>query len=234
MTNRAVLILGLVFLCGALLPSDTWAGKREGDKFGLRVGLWPQPSFEGTLGRLIVADDIGVDTFAVRITEPSSLSPFLEFYGLFHLKGPWWIEGSVGWSGRWNVQVRGVPSPPRDSIGLGEGWVVIIPIFAGLRARHTLGSRNTPHAVYGRAGLSLLFANESPSGTHAFTSRVYSPGSEGAPGFLFGAGGEFYFTRRFAITADANYRYSKFSYGPEADFDLSAIWFSVGIQLSTR
>ncbi|MCH8991315.1 MAG: NAD-glutamate dehydrogenase [Acidobacteria bacterium] len=62
MTNRALFVLGLVFLCGALLPSDTWAGKREGDKFGLRVGLWPQPSFEGPLGRLIVADDIGVDT----------------------------------------------------------------------------------------------------------------------------------------------------------------------------
>lgn len=217
-----------------LLPSDAGAAKRDGDKFGLRLGLWPQSSFEGTLGRLIITIDGQLDTLDVRINEPSFKAPFLEFYGLFHLKGPWWLEGSVGWSGRWNVEVRGDPPPPGESILLGEGWVVIIPLSAGLRARHTLGSRNTPHSIYGRALLSLIFANESPNLTHPSTSRVYSPGSEGAPGFLFGAGGEFYFTRQFAVTADASYRYVKFSYGPEADFDLSGVWFSVGIQLSTR
>lgn len=229
-----LLVLCLLSLCAAFLTSNAWAQKPGGDRFGLRIGVWPQPSFEGSLGQLIVSEEAELVTYDVRVSEPSFAAPFLEFYGLFHLKGAWWIEGSVGWSGRWDVQVRGVPAPPRDSILLGEGWVVVIPIFAGLRARHTLGSRSKPHTVYGRAGLSLIFANESPDVTSPLTDRVYSPGSEGAPGFLLGTGGEFYFSRRFALTADANYRYSKFSYGADADFDVSGIWVSLGVQLSTR
>jgi hypothetical protein len=227
----ALLILLGVIAGGSLAPDTAVARVRHGDRFGIRGGIWPQSEVLGTFGILVFP---GGDSLRTGIDEEARILPYVELYALFHLNGPWWAEGSLGWSGRNDVQVSGTGRD--EKILLGNGRVDFFPFFAGVRAVRPFGVGDRPHNVYVRGGGSVIFANESPDlvqGT-ILNSGIYNSGTEGAFGFLTGAGVEYYVEPTVAFVADISYRYAKFSYGREAKFDLSAFWFGAGITLKTR
>ncbi|HUU45740.1 MAG TPA: hypothetical protein VM118_08400 [Acidobacteriota bacterium] len=232
--RSGVILLALALICAGT-TTEVSARSRRGDRFGLRIGNWPQSSMSGNLGRLaITRDDGDLDTVVARFDEPSAIVPFLELYGLFHVKGMWSIEAAIGYSMRKNVEVTGHVENRQDSLGLGEGRIDFIPLFAGLRGEFPVGSGARNHNVYVRGGLSLIFASESPSLTHPGIDRVYSPGSEGAPGFVIGGGGEYYFASRYAVTYDMQFRHAWFTYARNAKFNQYGVWVSIGILVSTR
>ena len=228
----AITIL-LCLIAGASLAPDTaMARTRQGDRFGIRGGIWPQSDIIGTFGtRRIYPSG---DSLSIRIDEASRVLPYVEIFGLFHVRGLLWGEGSLGWSGRNDVQVGGFGRG--DAILLGDGRVDFFPLFVGARLARPFGGQDLPHNVYARGGASLVFANESPELVQDSVLKydIYNPGTEGAFGFLLGTGGEYYLNSTIALTADVSYRYTKFSYNRRAKFDLSAIWLGAGITLKTR
>ncbi len=211
------------------------AQSHQRDRFGIRGGIWPHTAIEGSLGERDYAsppqEDYRLDA---RIDEPASIAPFVEIYGLFHLDDRWWLEGAVGWAGRGGLEVGGFGA--EDSILLGRGRIDFFPLFAGIRYIRPLNPDGNPHNVYARAGGSIVFANEGADllQDSITTYGIYSPGTEAAFGFLVGGGGEFYVTKKFGVLLDANYRYTNFKYAREAEFNLSNIWFSVGLIFRTR
>jgi hypothetical protein len=218
-----------------LAPTDASARTREGDRFGIRGGIWPQGEVVGTLDRRPIYP--GGDSLDILIDEEAMVLPFLEIYGLFHLGGRWWAEGSAGWSGRTDVQIGGFSA--NDSVLLGSGRVDFFPLFAGLRVVQPIGAEGRPHNVFARAGGSLVFASESADLVQdsVLKYNLYNPGTEGAFGFLVGVGGEYYINRTFGLLADVQYRYTNFNYlirGRGVDFDVSAFWLAVGLTLKTR
>jgi hypothetical protein len=225
-------VLACALAVTVCLPSDAAARGRERDRFGLRLGIWPQPEISGSFGQRAIYDD-NPTPYNVRIDEESRILPFIELFGLFHLGDRWWLEGSIGWTGRNDVNVDAVAGA--DEFLVGAGRVDFFPMFAGIRAIEQLGGRDKPHNIYARAGGSLMFASESAELIDPdLRYGLYAPGTEGAFGFLVGAGGEFYTTPGFALTADVAYRYSKFSYARRAEFDLSTIWMAAGAVLRLR
>jgi len=208
------------------------ARSRQGDRFGVRGGIWPQSDVVGTFGtRRIYPDG---DSLRIGIDEAARILPYVEVFGLVHLRGLWWAEGSLGWAGRNDVQISGTGRA--DKILLGNGRVDFFPLFVGARLVRTLGGEERPHNVYARGGGSLVFANESPDLVQDSVLKydIYNPGTEGAFGFLLGGGGEFYLNSTVAVTADVSYRYTKFSYNRRAKFDLSAFWLGAGFTLKPR
>jgi hypothetical protein len=233
--GRVVLICVAAALCVSLAAPDTRAQFSESDRFGLRGGIWPQKAIDGSLGTRDYASPPQEDYFLdARINEPATIVPFVELFGLFHLKKYWWLEGSIGWSGRGGLEVGGFSE--EDSILLGRGRIDFFPMFAGVRFIKPLNPAGKPHNVYVRAGGSVVFANEGADLLMDTIPRygIYSPGTEGAFGFLVGGGGEFYFSRRFGILLDASYRYTNFKYAREAEFNLSNVWLGLGVTLRTR
>jgi len=220
--------------------ATTRHGHRQGDRFGLRLGAWPQRSVNGTLADSIRFHSDPDTTYAATVDEKGFVIPFLEFYGLFHLGGCWWAEGSVGWARRSDVQVDGLRQEglPTDSlyrILLGGGKVDFLPLFVGARAVHEFGVHPRPHNIYARGGLSLIFASESPDAVHPRVSRtIYSEGTKGGFGFVFGTGGEYYVADKLALTTDLQYRYCKLHYADQADLNMSGFWLGVGLAVMTR
>lgn len=227
----------LAWTLAAVAPAT--AARRQGDRFGLRIGAWPQRRVQGTLANIRFHSDPDT-TYAATVDEPSLVLPFLEIYGLFHLGGYWWAEGSVGWSRRSDVEVGGrrLEGLPTDSLArilLGEGKVDFLPLFVGGRAVKEFGARPRPHNIYARGGLSLIFASESPSIVHPRIGRsIYNEGTKGGFGFVVGTGGEYYVADKFGLTADAQYRYAKLNYGDEANLDMSGFWLGAGFTVMTR
>jgi hypothetical protein len=223
---HALLIVACALAVTVGRPVDTAARGRERDRFGLRIGIWPQAEIQGSFGRRQIYDD-NQTIYNVRLNEESRILPFVEVFGLFHLGDRWWLEGSIGWTGRNDVNVDAVAGA--DEFLVGTGRVDFFPLFAGVRAIEQLGGRDKPHNLYARAGGSLMFASESAELIDPDLRRgLYAPGTEGAFGFLVGAGGEFYTAPGFALTADVAFRYSKFSYARDAKFDLSTLWLAAG------
>jgi hypothetical protein len=225
------ILLGVI-ACGSLAPDTAAARTRQGDRFGIRGGIWPQSEVVGTFGTRRIYP--GGDSLRTGIDEEARILPYVELYALFHLNGPWWAEGSLGWSGRNDVQVSGTGRA--DKILLGNGRVDFFPVFVGIRAVKPFGEGDRPHNVFVRGGGSVMFANESPDLVQDSVLKygIYTSGTEAAFGFLAGAGAEYYVEPTVAFVADISYRYAKFSYGREAKFDLSAFWFGAGITLKTR
>jgi len=226
-----LICIGIV-LCTALVPETGIARERKGDRFGIRAGIWPQSDIVGTFGtRRIYPDG---DSLNIRIDEEAQALPFFEVFGMFHIKNAWWAEGSIGWAGRNDVQVGGFGRG--DAVLLGNGRVDFFPMFVGLRGVKTLGIEERPHNLYLRGGGSLVFANESPDLVQDSVLKygIYNSGTEGAFGFLIGGGGEYYVDPTIAFNADISYRYTKYSYGRQAKFDLSAFWLAAGITIKTR
>jgi len=190
---------------------------------------------DGSLGtrRFWISAD---EPLNARVIESSQIAPFVEAFGLFAIRKSLWLEGALGYSQRRDVQVYGVKLDGDSAILLGEGRIDFFPVFIGLRAVKPIGNLESGHNVYARLGGSVVFANESPSYVLDSVSfyGLYSSGTEAAFGFAAGAGAEYYVARRTGITLDAQYRYSKFSYGRSSKFDLSAFWLGVGIVYRTR
>ena len=225
--------LGALLLIGTIGAPDALGGPRQGDRLGIRGGVWPQPGIQGILGTSRLEESGTID-FDARIDEDASIVPYTEAYLLLHLRGPWWFEGSLGWGARWGIQVDGVA--PDSVLELGSGRADFFPIFLGVRVVDDLGEKQAPHNIYARFGPSAVPANESPSSTEdrLLDNGIYSPGTEIAIGFLVGGGGEYYLSPTFALTADVSYRYTNFVYGRNAKFNLSSIWAGVGVTLRTR
>jgi len=235
--TRARVALAVLALWAIGIPAH--AAHREPDRLGLRVGAWPQRDVSGTLAAITFRREPDT-TYDAVVNERGMTIPFLEFFGLFHLGGIWWAEGSIGWSRRSDVQVDGRRQgvPPTDSLAhilLGEGKVDFIPLFLGARAEHRFGVRPRPHNVYLRGGGSLVIASESPNLIHPRVAKtVYKEGTKGAFGFLLGIGGEYYVADRFALTGDLSYRYASFNYSSNAKLNESTIWLAIGMAVSTR
>lgn len=230
--SALIVILGIA-ACTTFSFDSAVARVRQGDRFGIRGGIWPQSDIIGTFGaRRIYPDG---DTLSIQINEEARVVPFIEAYAMFHLNGAWWAEGAIGWAGRNDVQVNG-HQRGEGPILLGNGRVDFFPMFVGLRGVKTLGTEERPHNVYLRGGGSVVFANESPDLVQDSVLKygVYTSGTEGAFGFLTGAGAEYYVGPNVALGVDASYRYTKYSYAREAKFDLSAFWLSFGITVKTR
>jgi hypothetical protein len=228
-------ILAVLMLSGGLCQVDAaQAGQRLGDRFGLRFGIWPQPSAHGTLNSVPIQPEEIEGLYDAVVDEPSHVAPYLELFGMFHLSKIWWVEGSVGWSRRTDVQVQGVKRDGTAQILFGEGNVDFIPVFLGVRAVHHYGSSPRPHNVYARGGPSLVFATESGAVIYPNVLSLYREGTEGALGFLVAVGGEYYVLDRFAATIDLQYRYAQFNYAEHAHLDQSAFWVGVGVTLNTR
>ncbi|MEW5701897.1 MAG: hypothetical protein AB1792_06680 [Candidatus Zixiibacteriota bacterium] len=215
------------------------AARRQGDRFSLRLGAWPQRDVSGVLGRIdFQAPEDTV--YAATVTEDGTVIPFVELSGMFHIRGAWWAEGGIGWSRRSDVQVAGVREdvPATDSLArilLGDGKVDFLPMFVGARAMHDFGAHPRPHNIYARGGLSLIVASESPNVVHPRVGRrIYSEGTKGGFGFLVGVGGEYYVAPKLGLLVDLQYRYAKLHYTDEADFDLSGFWLAVGMTVMTR
>lgn len=244
--NRIGALMVLALLGVYLSSLEAEAASRQGDRFGMRLGAWPQRNVSGQLA--IIQFNSDPDTiYRATIDEDGHLAPFLELYGLFNLSGMWWVEISAGFSQRTNVQVDGIrlepPLPPNDPKGdsavnkilLGDGRVDFIPLFLGTRAVKELGTRERPHNLYGRGGISMLIASEQPTAIHPhIRGAVYSEGTKAAFGFLIGAGGEYYLDRRFGLVGDIAYRLSDLKYTDDGNFDLSGIWVSAGVTLRVR
>ena len=214
--------------------TSSQAKGKAGDRFGIRGGIWPQKAISGSLGERAYSPRNSDYRFDARINEDATIAPFVEVYGLFNLKKRLWLEASVGWAGHSKIDVGGFNAT--DSILLGQGRVDFFPLFAGLRYSKQFGPVAHPHNVYARAGGSLVFANESPDLVQDSVNKygIYSPGTEGAFGFLIGGGTEFYVTRTFGFILDVNYRYTHFNYAREAKFDLSNIWLALGATIRTH
>lgn len=248
---RTVLAVAVMFIVPLAANSTAHAERRAGDRFGLRVGAWPQSDVSGTLSLIYfnTPDQLGADTlYEAVVEEDGHVSPFLELYGLFNVHGIWWFDLSVGFAQRTNVEVAGIqrlPDPgPTDPKGdssdhrilLGQGRVDFIPIFLGARAIKELGIENRPHNVYLRGGLSMLIASEEPSviNPHSAVRSTYRVGTKSAFGFLIGGGGEYYLGRRFGLVGDIAYRLGDMNYTDGGDYDLSGIWASLGATLRIR
>ncbi len=247
-------IVVLAVLSAILLAvPQAGAAKRQGDRFGLRLGAWPQSDVSGTLGHIYFNEDADtippdLDTlYRAAVEEDGQIAPFLELYGLFNVRGLWWVEISAGFSQRTNVQVDGIreipalkPTDPKDDslaskILLGDGRVDFIPLFLGVRAVKEMGAVDRPHNLYGRGGISMLIAAEQPNGIHPRIGRgVYSGGTKAAFGFLIGGGGEYYLNRRVGLVGDIAYRLSDLGYTDKGNFDLSGVWISAGVTLRVR
>lgn len=243
--GRSFLVIPATFLCVLLLGGTASAQRRQGDRFGIRVGAWPHQDVSGKLKTVVF--HLAPDTiYDATVDEPGKIVPFFELYGLFNLKGIWWAEISMGFSQRTGVEVFGVqtePAPSGDPKGdsttnrvlFGEGRVDFFPMFLGLRAMHDLGHRDKPHNIYARGGLSLLIASEQPSLIHPrVKGTAYTEGTKGAFGFLVGGGGEYYMSPRFGLTGDVSYRLSDLAYTKDGNFDLSSLWLSAGVVLHIR
>ena len=102
--SALVIILGIA-ACAAIFSDSALARVRQGDRFGIRGGIWPQSDIIGTFGarRIYPAGD----TLSIQINEEARIIPFVEAYAMFHINGAWWAEGSIGWAGRNDVQVNG-------------------------------------------------------------------------------------------------------------------------------
>lgn len=243
--STCIVAIGVLAITGLMTPTAD-AATRSGDRFGIRVGGWPQNDVSGELAILQFHND--PDTiYRATIEEDGYIAPFLELYGLFNLKGMWWVEISAGFSQRTNVQVDGTritpplqPTDPKaDSLAskilLGEGRVDFLPLFLGARAVKEMGTVDRPHNIYGRGGFSMLVAAEQPSAVHPRIGRgVYAEGTKAAFGFLIGGGGEYYLNKRFGLVGDVAYRLSDLGYTDDGNFDLSGIWVSAGVTLRVR
>lgn len=218
-----------------LAAEESVAQRHEGDRFGVRGGIWPQKSVEGSLGRRRFWPTTN-DSLDARVNEPSVIAPYGEAFALFHLRGNWWVEGALGYSQRREVEVVGVAPSGDSSLLLGRGRIDFFPVFAGFRLLKPLGGTPAGPAVYARAGGSIVFANESPEIIQDSVSfyGIYSSGTEAAFGFAVGAGAEYFIGRRTGVTLDAQYRYAKFQYGRSPKFDLSAFWLGAGLIYRTR
>lgn len=223
------------------------SAQRQGDRFGLRVGAWPLQDIAGTLGYIYFSED--PDTlYRAAVEEDGQIAPFLELYGLFQVRSMWWVEIAAGFAQRNDVQVDGIREEPpptpvdpkEDTIGankilLGDGRVDFIPLFLGVRAVRELGATAHPHNLYARGGISMLIASEQPSNIHPEIGRsVYTEGTKAAFGFLIGAGGEYYLSRRFGLVGDIAYRLSDLNYSEDGEYDLSGLWASVGVTVRVR
>lgn len=240
----AVAIVGIGTLAWR---TDSLASTRKGDRFGVRMGAWPQQDVSGTLASFIQFHDDPDTIYRAVVDEDGYIAPYLELYGLFNVRGFWWVEISAGLSQRTNVQVTGIrdtpPLPPTDPKGdsadnrilLGEGRVDFLPLFLGARAVREIGALERPHNIYARGGISVLIASEQPSsGIHPRLQNVYSEGTKAALGFLIGGGAEYYLGHRFALVGDVAYRLSDLNYTDNGEFDLSGFWVSVGATLRVR
>jgi hypothetical protein len=239
-------------MAGVVTASNhSWARVREGDRFSLRGGIWPQKAITGSLGRTPITPQ--GPKYDARLNERATIAPFVELTGLFHIRNFWWAEGDLGWSGRLNIDVVGKPV---DSVSgshdlkFGTGRVDFFPLFAGVRAVHNFGEGRSAPSVYARTGLSIIIANESPSAPVLDTLvnhnqvvlvmdslgkyGLYAPGSKAALGFAVGVGGEFHYYKNFSAVIDIQYRYARFDYAREAKINLSGIWLSIGLAISTR
>lgn len=248
---RSAFAVAALLFTALAVSSNAEAARRQGDRFGLRVGAWPQGDVSGTLKLVYFnsPDQLGVDTlYEAVVEEDGHISPFLELYGLFNVRGIWWFDLSVGFAQRTNVEVAGIqrlPDPgPTDPKGdssdhrilLGQGRVDFIPIFIGARAIKELGIESRPHNVYLRGGLSMLIASEEPSviNPHTAVRSTYRIGTKSAFGFLIGGGGEYYLGRRLGLVGDIAYRLSDLNYTDSGDYDLSGFWASAGVTLRIR
>ncbi len=249
MRNPVLFVLCTIVLAGNVLISDrdVMAERRQGDRFGMRIGAWPQSDVAGTLASFIQFSNDPDTIYRAVVEEDGHVVPFLELYGLFNIRGMWWGEISAGFSQRTNVQVDGIrvepPLPPEDPKGdsaankilLADGRVDFIPLFVGIRGVREVGTSDRPHSIYGRGGISMLIASEQPNAIHPHIGRgIYSEGTKAAFGFLIGAGAEYYLDRRFGLTADIAYRLSDLNYTDDGEYDLSGVWFSAGVALRVR
>jgi hypothetical protein len=230
------LLAALSTIVSTLMPVVSRADEHPGDRFAIRAGIWPQKALSGSLGNTQITP--GGQVYDLRIEEKRTTSPVIEISGLFHIRRFWWAEGDLGWSTRTRVHVGGV-RPNVDSILLvAEGRVDFFPIFLGVRAVRTLGSYQSPHNVYARAGVSIVFAAESPGPSGALDSLRkylnYEPATKAAFGFAAGIGGEVYYLGNIAAVADVQVRYVRFNYASKAKFDLSGVWFTLGFGYKTR
>jgi hypothetical protein len=237
----------LLTLSVVSVNSEAEAARRAGDRFGLRVGAWPQNDVSGVLAEFVQFSNDPDTIYRAVIEEDGHVAPFLELYGLFNIRGMWWLEIAAGFSQRTNVQVDGIrvtpPLPPNAPKGdsaatkilLGDGRVDFIPLFVGARAVKELGTSARPHNLYGRGGISMLVASEQPNAIHPHIGRgAYSQGTKAAFGILIGGGGEYYLGRRFGLVGDIAYRLSDLNYTDDGDYDLSGIWASFGATLRIR
>lgn len=215
------------------------AAKRQGDRFGLRFGAWPQDEVAGELGKFTFTDSDSVRTAVVGA--PSSSGLIVEGFILFSIHENLWFEGSLAWMRRRNVSVLGVldrsindKAPDIDLLGFGR--VDFIPAFVGARYSKTVGQSTKPHNVYGRAGISLVFASESPEIVYDRVRELnlYSEGSEGSLGLLVGAGGDYAITPKVAFVLDLSYRFNKFKYSRNGAFDISGPVVMIGLCFRTR
>lgn len=246
---RFAFAVAVLLIAALTVSSNAEAARRQGDRFGLRLGAWPQSDVSGTLAPFIqFSGPPAPDTiYRAVIEEDGHIAPFLELYGLFNLRGMWWLEISAGFSQRTNIQVDGIritpPLPPNDPKGdsaankilLGDGRVDFLPLFLGARAVKELGTVDHPHNIYGRGGISMLIASEQPNAIHPHIGRgVYSQGTKAAFGFLLGGGGEYYLGRRLGLVGDIAYRLSDLNYTDNGDYNLSGFWASAGVTLRIR
>jgi hypothetical protein len=233
--HRLLAVMSIA-LVGLVAPTASGSGVHEADRFAIRGGIWPHKAVSGSLGHTQIT--LNGPSYDARVEQKKAIAPFIELTGLFHIRRFWWAEGDFGWSTRTNISVGGV-LPDVDSVLLiGRGRVDFFPLFVGVRAIRTLGTGRSPHNIYARAGLSIVFASESPGPSGALDSlqkyNVYDPGTEAAFGFAVGLGGEVHYYKSVAVVADVQFRYVRFNYGPEAKFDLSGVWFSLGFSYQTR
>lgn len=228
----------LVFvLAVSLCPSRVDAARRQGDRFGIRLGAWPQNDVSGTLAQFIQFSNDPDTIYSATIEEAGQIAPFFELFGLFNISSIWWVELSAGFAQRTDVQVAGTPLEPTGAkrILFGEGRVDFLPLFLGARAVKDIGQPDRPHNLYARGGVSMLVASEQPRGIHPrIAGTVYRQGTKSAIGFLIGGGGEYYLNGRFGIVGDVAYRMSDLNYTDDGDFDLSGFWISTGVTIRVR
>ncbi|MBI3872123.1 MAG: hypothetical protein HY304_03485 [candidate division Zixibacteria bacterium] len=221
--------------------SSAWGAHRQGDRFGLRGGIWTQGEAAGVLGRFSFTKEPPDSTYLAVVGAPAAAAPIIEVYGLFDLSRPLWAEISVGWSQRRNVSAIAVLEKSISDSNLyggplGFGRVDFIPMSFGLRAIREHGTKDRPHNLYLRGGISMIFATESPLVVNDRIQRghLYEEGTKGSFGLLLGAGVEHYIGPKFGLVADIAYHFNKFRYSRYANFNLSAFWFTVGITTRVR
>ncbi len=228
--------LALIAVAIVASPAIIWGQTRQGDRLGIRGGIWPQPAVSGSLGQTHVYPANTDTLYTARFVEDGFIAPFVEIYGLFHLRSTLWLDLAAGWSTRRNIEVFGTRQEDTLVLFLGSGRIDYFPMFAGIRTVQNLGHGDKPHNVYARGGLAILFANESPTVVQDSITkyRRYTPGTKAAFGFVIATGTEFYLTPNFGMLADAQYRYAKFRYTQDAKIDLSGFWLSLGITFRNR
>lgn len=241
-SRRSALVLScaaLIFTMLTLAQVAEAQQQRHGDRFGLRVGAWPVPDVAGTLATVGLSGDTLI--YDAVVDEPAQVIPFLELYGLFNLRGIWWVEVSAGFAQRTDVDVKGVrlePIPANDTtpeILLGSGRVDLLPLFLGLRAVRTIGGAERPHNLFGRGGVSMLIAAEQPSAVYpSLQGDIYTEGTKAAFGLALGIGGEYYVGRKVGLLADVQYRLADLNYSDNGDYNVSGIWAAVGVTIRVR